>query len=81
MINFSGLKIGGKNRPVNRSLVAKVCQREHPWLTSNPVDWFAIRGFRRNHQLLDGTDWEHFWLADEHLKAIKELVRIRRPIR
>jgi hypothetical protein len=70
-----------RGQPVNRSMVAEVCQREHPWLISNPIDWFAVGGFHRHQELLDGTDWEHLWLADEHLKAIKQIVGIRRGFR
>lgn len=75
------LKRMRSGRPVNRFLVAEACQREHPWLVSNPVDWIAIGGFHRHHGLLDGTDWEHLWLADEHLKAIIKMVGIRHRIR
>lgn len=68
-------------RPVDRSFVAKMCQREHPWLTNNPIDRIAVNGFRRHEEILNGSGWEHLWLADEHLQAISELTGIKRRIR
>ena len=59
--------------PVDRSFVARICQREHPWLINNPIDWIAVNGFRRHKEVLTGT-WEHLWLADEHRRAIRQLV-------
>lgn len=68
-------------RPVNMSFVAQMCQREHPWLTNNPIDWIAVNRFRRHKEPLTGTGWEHLWLADEYLRAIKQLVRNKLRVR
>jgi hypothetical protein len=59
------------DRPVNRLLVGAACQRNHPWLVSSPVDWYAVAGFRRHHGLVTGTEWSLLWLAGEHMKAIR----------
>jgi hypothetical protein len=68
-------------RPIDCSFVAKMCQREHPWLISNPVDWIAVEQFRQHKILLNGTQWAHLWLADEYIQALKRLVRNKPFIR
>jgi hypothetical protein len=68
-------------RPVDRSFVAKMCRREHPWLINNPIDRIAVKRFRRHKKLLTGTDWEQLWLADEHLRAIRQLMGNKRRVR
>jgi hypothetical protein len=68
-------------RSVDQQFVAKICQREYPWLINNPIDWVAVNRFRRQTEVLRGRGWEHLWLADEYLQAIMQLTGIKRRLR
>jgi hypothetical protein len=59
--------------------VARFCQRPHPWLVSNPLDWLAISSMKSDQNIFNGDRWERLWLADKYglfLKHLSQQVRI-----
>lgn len=53
--------------------VAKFCQRDHPWVINNPLDWLAIASLKKGQGILNGDRWERLWLADEYGLLLKKL--------
>lgn len=53
--------------------VARFCQRPHPWLVDNPLDWLAISSMKNDKNIFNGDRWERLWLADKYGLFLKRL--------
>jgi hypothetical protein len=61
--------------------VARLCERDHPWVVKNPIDWIVVQRFRRDVSLSywSNDNWERLWLADQYTQALKQFV-LRTPL-
>ena len=63
-----------------RNQVSKCCVAPHPWMTSNPIDTFAVHHMMSGDRILNRVRWERLWLAREYQSLVKQAQRSLRAM-
>lgn len=58
---------------LDSATLRRACVQPLPWLSGNPISWYAIRRMTARSDLLNTDRWERLWLAGEYRQALVDL--------
>jgi len=64
-----------QNQTITDELMFDLCSRQHPWLTNNFIDNYAIEKLKASKDIMNINSWVRLWLSDEYFMASKAIIR------